>query len=307
MKPIHIHTPLIESTVLAEGFGAPVWLKMEALQPVGSFKLRGVGLACQESKQAGFDRIVCSSGGNAGYAVAYAGRQLDLPVDVYVPTSTPELMLELIRKEGAQVHVYGESWDDTHTYASELARTEGAAYIHPFDDPRLWRGHASLVHEVAEAGVKPGAVVLSVGGGGLMLGVIEGLRAVGWGDVPVLAVETEGADSFARSSAAGELITLERISSIATSLGAKRVAAETLTWSRKHRVIPWVVSDRQAVDACLRFADDHRLLVEPACGAALSAIYNRAPAIAGQAVLVIVCGGAGVNRNLLARWDREVE
>lgn len=238
MNPIHIRTPLLESLPLSAVLGAPVWLKMEALQPVGSFKIRGVGLACQESLQAGYDRVICSSGGNAGYAVAYAGRQLGLRVDVFVPVSTPAWIMELIRREGARVQVFGDTWDEAHTYASELARRENAAYIHPFDDPRLWRGHASLVQEVAEAGLKPGIVVLSVGGGGLMLGVLQGLHSNGWGDVPVLAVETEGTASFARSIAAGKLVTLEGITSIATSLGAKRVAAETLTWAQKHAIAP---------------------------------------------------------------------
>jgi L-serine/L-threonine ammonia-lyase len=112
-------------------------------------------------------------------------------------------MRETIRREGAQVVEHGEAWDDAHVYASQLARQEKAGYIHPFDDALIWRGHASLVDEVVASGPRPGVIVVAVGGGGLLCGVLEGLSRVGWSDVPVLAVETEGAASFAASVAAG--------------------------------------------------------------------------------------------------------
>ncbi|MBN1286172.1 MAG: pyridoxal-phosphate dependent enzyme [Anaerolineae bacterium] len=306
MQPLHVSTPLVESLPLAAAFGAPVYLKMEALQPSGSFKLRGLGHACRLSVAGGATQLVASSGGNAGCAVAYAGRRLGVPVTVFVPASTSEWMREVIRHEGAAVVEYGAAWDDTHLYAARYAAEHGAAYIHPFDDPRIWDGHASIIEECA-AMPKPGAVVVAVGGGGLLCGALDGMHRVGWADVPVLAVETEGTASFAKSVAAGRLVTLDAITSIATTLGARTVTARTLEWAKRHTITPWVVTDRAAVDACLRFANDHRLLVEPACGAALAAVYERAaPLAACGSVLVIVCGGAGVNRELLDKWDREV-
>lgn len=305
MTPLYVQTPLWESPAIAENLDVPVYLKMEALQPVGCFKARGMGEACQASHDAGVRRVICSSGGNAGYAVAYAGRQLGMAVTIVVPRTTPQRSRDLILREGAQLLEHGAAWDDAHAYAVDLARQSGSTYIHPFDDPIVWRGHSSMIHEIAAAGIKPGAIVLSVGGGGLLCGVLEGLHALGWTDVPVLAVETEGASSFAQSVAAGSLVTLDAITSLATTLGARRVTAEALAWTRRHEIIPWVINDRQAVDACLRFADDHRVLVEPACGAALAAGYEAATPLAGhQPVVIIVCGGAGVNRELLAEWDR---
>ena len=307
MKPIHVVTPLWESRSLTEATGARVLLKMEALQPIGSFKARGMGFACQVSWKAGARRVVCASGGNAGYAVAYAGHQLSMEVTIVVPKTTPAWLRGLIRGEGAKVVEYGDSWDDAHVYATDLARDEDSAYIHPFDDPRVWSGHASIILEIADLGIKPGAIVVSVGGGGLLCGLLEGLHQVGWRDVPVLAVETEGAASFASSVKAGRQITLEKITSVATTLGARTVASEALAWTRRHQITPWVVSDRAAVDACLRFADEHRVLVEPACGAALSAGYGRAQPLEGlEPVVIIVCGGAGVSRALLEEWNQQV-
>jgi len=307
MPILHVATPLWESRPMSALVGAPVHLKMEAFQPVGSFKARGIGALCRASVESGATRLVCASGGNAGYAAAYAGRLLGVRTTIVVPSTTPAWMQDLIRREEAEVLVQGENWDAAHRHATTLAQAAGTAYIHPFDDPRIWSGHAPLVHEIAEAGVRPGGLVVAVGGGGLLCGVLEGMHRVGWADVPVVAVETEGTACLAAAVRAGRLVTLDRIDSIATTLGARTVAAEALAWTRRHPVTPWVVSDRAALTACLRFADDHRVLVEPACGAALSAIYDRAAPLSGIGpIVIIVCGGAGVSLPLLQEWGRKV-
>jgi L-serine/L-threonine ammonia-lyase len=299
---LSIATPLLESAALG------CWLKMEALQPSGSFKLRGIGHACARYAERGARRFISSSGGNAGIAAAYAGRRLGLPVLVVVPETTSARARELIAREGAQIVVHGVSFQEANALALSMAGPEDA-FIHPFDDPLLWEGHAGMIDEVAGAGLKPDAVVLSVGGGGLLCGVVEGLRRQGWNDVPVFAVETAGADSYARSLAAGERIELPAITSIATSLGARRVSEQAFALARQHPIIPRVVSDRAAVEACLRFMDDHRVVVEPACGAALALAYAPgAPGALGdyRRVLVIVCGGVTATVEQLQRWGREL-
>ena len=302
---IHVVTPLWESPSLSAAMGVPVYLKMEAFQPVGSFKARGIGFACQDSWRAGASRLVCASAGNAGYAVAYSGRKIGIPVTVIVPKTTPAWLRDLVSKEGATVVVRGDSWDDAHAYGTQLAEEENAAYIHPFDDPRVWKGHSSIIHEIADLGVRPGAIVVSVGGGGLLCGLLEGMHEVGWTDVPILAVETEGAASFAAAVRAGRLVTLDRITSVATTLGARRVAAKALEWTERHPITPWQVTDPEAVDACVRFADEHRVLVEPACGASLATVYGRAKPLEGlRPIVIIVCGGAGVSLPLLDEWKK---
>jgi L-serine/L-threonine ammonia-lyase len=129
-----------------------------------------------------------------------------------------------------------------------------------------------------------------------MCGVLEGLHRCGWGDVRVIAAETQGADSLHRAMLAGELVTLPAITSIAKSLGARRVAAEALAWTRRHPVESVVVTDDSAIKACLRFAQQQRVLVEPACGAALAVAHENHPALLeARAVAVVVCGGIGVD------------
>jgi L-serine/L-threonine ammonia-lyase len=294
---MHIRTP-----VIAAGDG--VLLKLECLQPTGSFKIRGVGLLCRRLVAGGATTLVSSSGGNAGLAVAHAGRRLGVAVTVFVPATTAGFMKERIQALGATVEVRGRSWDDAHAAALACAAERAAGYVHPFDDPTLWEGHATLVDELEE---RPGAVVLSVGGGGLLCGVALGLERRGWGDVPIIAAETEGAASYAAALQAGAPVTLERIDSVATTLGARTVAAEAVAWARRRPIVSFVTTDRAAVEACWSLAERQRLLVEPACGAALAAVAERAPALAGVApVLVVVCGGSGVSVELLQRWRASV-
>jgi L-serine/L-threonine ammonia-lyase len=202
--------------------------------------------------------------------------------------------------------VVGQSWQEAHEHAQTLVDAD-SAYLHPFDDPMIWEGHASLISEILASGLEPEVVVLSVGGGGLLSGVAMGLQKAAWSNVTIVTAETVGADSFHRTVQAGELVELERISSVATSLGAKKVASQALEVSRRFKVVPLVVTDREAVDACLQFADDHRIIVEPACGAALALAYKGVQVLReAQNILLIVCGGSGVSYDELRELRKAV-
>ncbi len=281
--------------------GRRVFLKMECYQPVGSFKIRGIGKLCQEHVASGKRHLVSSSGGNAGYAAAYAARKLGTPITVFVPTTTKPAAIERITDEKATVKIHGAAWDEADQAARNFVKEVNGGYISPFDHPTIWAGHSTMIDEVVDQCEKPEVIVVAVGGGGLLCGILEGLHRHGWGNIPVLAVETEGAASFAKSIEAGHLITLPAITTIATSLGAKRVTDKLWDWTQHHKIIPTVVSDQDAIAACKRFADDHRALVEPACGAALSVVYNTLPQLGdAKSVLVIVCGGMGISLEQLA-------
>lgn len=304
---LHIEAPLIESVPLSRNVKSKIWLKMEALQPSGSFKLRGIGQACQHYLSEGAKRFISSSGGNAGIAVAYSGRKLGVPVTVVVPETTTELAITAIRQEKAEVIIKGETWQEAHNYSLNLTEPE-SVYIHPFDDPLLWTGHATIIDEVSKFNLQPDAVVLSVGGGGLLCGIIEGLNRNNMQNVPILAVETEGADSLSASLKAGQHVEIDKIESIATSLGAKKVAKAAYNWCKNHEVISHVVSDTEAIDSCLKFSNDHRILVEPACGASLAALYNPVDFLKNKdCILMIVCGGAGVTISQLEAWKQKLD
>jgi len=309
--PLHFKTELLHSVALSKRIGTDVYLKLENCQPSGSFKIRGIGRLCEKAIEQGSRHFVSSSGGNAGVAAAYAARKLGVKCTVVTPTITPQYLKDRIKLEGAEVLVHGSVWNEADEKARELLKEPGTFYISPFNHPDIWEGHSTLVEELhQQLGEKPRCVVVSVGGAGLFCGVIQGLQACGWGDVPVLAVETSGAASFRATLDAGEVVTIPAITSIAICLGSKRVCDRALELSKIHTVISEVVEDSQTIHACLRFADHHQFLVEPACGAALSVAYDnliQKHVEAGKIpntgpIVVIVCGGKGVTLKQLGDW-----
>lgn len=305
--PLHIETPLVRSQPLSQLSQKDVWLKLDALQPSGSFKLRGVGKLCEDHVHNGKRRFISSSGGNAGIAVAYSGRQLSIPVTVFVPETTTVRAKQLIEQEGATVVVHGASWQEANALALSKLDDE-TAFVHPFDNETMWHGHGTLVEEVVQAGCVFDCVVLSVGGGGLLSGVVAGLERNGLGKMPVIAIETAGADSLAQSVKQGSRIELPAITSIATSLGAKQVCENAFNLTRTHDIRTHVVSDLDALEACERFLFDHRILVEPACGASLAAVYSVQHAMLDgfKAPLVVVCGGATATVEQLGVWRNKL-
>lgn len=300
---LHIKTPVLESRAFSARVKKDVRLKVESLQPSGSFKLRGIGLACEVHRSRGAKRFISSSGGNAGCAVAYAGRALGVPVTVVVPETTSERAKALIRSEAAEVVVHGASWAEANERAHSLLLA-GDVFIHPFDDALLWQGHSTLIDELVEQSEKPDVVICSVGGGGLLAGVVEGLRRVGWNDVEVAAVETEGAASYAAALKAGTPVALPEVRSVATSLGARAVCEHSVALARVHSIHSCIVTDAQAVRGCVDLLDEHRLLTEPACGASIAALDHVGALFPGaKRIMVIVCGGVGTTAEQLRHWS----
>lgn len=297
---LHVNTPAILSNNLTDKTGKNIFLKLENTQPAGSFKIRGIGHIVQHALAQGYQNIVSSSGGNAGYATAYAGKMLGIQTTVFVPTTTSPKTVRKLQELNATVFVKGEVWDETNRHAHQFAHHQKAFFVPPFNHPLLWKGHATLIDELVIQTSKPEAIILAVGGGGLLCGVLEGLHKNGWQDVPVIAVETEGTASFALSQQKGQLATLDRVTGIATSLGAKTVAEACLQWNKQHKIISQVVTDQQALNACIAFANEQRFLVEPACGATLSVVYENMEVIKNMKdIVLIVCGGINVDLDYL--------
>ena len=158
----------------------------------------------------------------------------------------------------------------------------------------------------------PEAIVCSVGGGGLFAGIIQGLDQVGWSNVPVLAVETQGAHALNESLLNGKMVTLDKITSIAGSLGASRVAEKAFEYALRSNVRSAVLSDAEAAMGCWRLADDALMLVEPACGVNVALCYEgRLEQALGRKltpdtkVVIVLCGGSNVTLDMLRGWKQE--
>lgn len=262
-----------------------------------------------------------SSGGNAGLALVTAATSMGYASTVVVPTSTDADTIAKLRAAGASdVIVHGDSWffADQHLRETVIPAAEATGlkgvYIHPFDHPAVWAGASTMVEEMERQmpdRARPDAIVCSVGGGGLFSGIMQGLDRVGWGDggsVKVVAVETLGADSLAQSLQKQHLVTLPAITSVATSLGAIRVAENAFTQAQRPHVTSVVVEDAEACAACWKFLDHERLLVEPACGASVALAYDGrlktyledfSPA---SKVVIVVCGGSKISLDTLNKY-----
>ncbi len=299
-------TPIFQAHRLNTQLNFQVSYKMECFQPSGSFKIRGMETILKDLAQKGFREVLCSSGGNAGYSLAYVGQQMGIAVKIIVPKTTSAYMIDKIKNLDAEVEIHGESWNEAHVHASALSESLHIPYVPPFDHPLLWQGHSSLIDECAKVMPAPNRIVVAVGGGGLLCGVFEGMLRNHWLHTKVVTAETEGAASFAKSMATGTLIELPTIDTIATSLGAKRVAAKALEYAAKFEVETYVTDDKTAFTACADFFNDQHMLVEPACGAALSYPLVKQDAIkAGERVLVIACGGVNMGLDAFNTYTKK--
>lgn len=310
-----------------------IFLKLENLQPSGSFKSRGLGnpvlKALLKASDPSQTHFYCSSGGNAGLACVAAANFVGRPSTVVVPLSTKPHMIEKIKALGAtDVVQHGNHFKEADRYLNEVvmveakARGEEPIYCHPYDDPDVWEGHSSLVDEVdqqlSQAGEgAPDAIVCSVGGGGLFNGIMDGIsRTSKWDKTQVLALETHGADSLSSALDKEEWATLPGITSIATSLGAVKVSARTFQLASEGRISGkvrnMVLSDAEAAMGCWRFAEDERMLVEPACGVNLALCYgDRLKKALGRSVrpddkiVIVVCGGQNTSVDMINTWKQE--
>lgn len=302
----HLHFMYFETPLLkSKYFPQDVYLKLENTQPSGSFKSRGITHLIAESVKREPDAkfsVFSSSGGNAGLAAAEAAEGLGLPCTVVVPQTTKHRMRQRIGKYGAHVVVEGRIFEEANAHLRnliEFEKTKGQTspiYCHAFENELIWEGHSSIVDEIVRQLASytenpPDAIVLSCGGGGLYIGVMQGLERLGLADkVKVYVVETHGAASFHDSVVAKKQITLDGINTVATSLGSVYVPQTAIDYALKYNSEPILVSDEEALKAASQFGSDHCIVVEPACSATLAALYERKFDANGP-VIAIVCGG----------------
>jgi threonine dehydratase len=296
-------TPLVPSAALSAHLGARVWIKLECLQKTGSFKPRGafnkmLSLSDEERSRG----VVAVSGGNHAQGVAYAARELGVAATIVMPASTPKNYLDATRGYGAEVVLT----PDIRAAFAEMYRLRdaGRALIHPFDDPLVAAGQGTIGLEILEDLPGVERVYISIGGGGLISGVATALRAIK-PEVRVVGVETHGADAMARSLAAGELVELPAITSIARTLGAPRVSEFTLGRVRELVEEVKVVDDAATVRALFFALERTKQLIEPAAACCLvAAEEQRAQFRPNEPIVLLFCGGNVSGEDLAAYWQR---
>lgn len=297
-----LRTPVEGSASLSAELGVPVHLKLELFQKTGSFKPRGAlnqVLSLDPSRlEVGVAGV---SGGNFAQGLAYAARELGLRARIVMPSGTPSNYVDATRSYGADVE-FVEGVAAAFQRAEEHA-AEGWAVAHPFDHPAMMAGNGMVGLEIAEQVSDATDVVVSVGGGGLIVGVASALKALR-PDVRIWAVETEGADSLARSLAAGHPVEINP-TSIAKTLGSPYTAAAAIDLAEHHLEDVVVVPDREAVSAMRYLFERAKVVAEPAAACTLAAARRVADRLAGPTVLLL-CGG-NVSPDDFCRFVGEVD
>lgn len=268
-----------------------VLLKLESLQVSGSFKARGaVNKVLSLDPAVARRGLVTASGGNHGLAVAYAGRVAGVPTTVYLPGRTAAAKAKRIEGWGARVVRAGDVWDDAHAAASEHATRNGLTYVHPFADPDVVCGQATLALEILEQAPEVDAFVVAIGGGGLISGIGAAAKLLRPG-IRVIGVEPEGAPTLSESLRANAVIELARVETAAGTLAPRRSDAMNLAIIRETVESIVLVSDVEMKDAA-RF-----LLTELGIGAELAGAAALASVLSGKVDLgssrnpcILVCG-----------------
>lgn len=285
-------TPLLSARRVGEAAGLPTLLvKAEVLQRTGSFKARGaLNHVLQMGAEARSRGVVTVSAGNHAAALAWASGAAGVPCTVVMPASASPAKAAAARGYGARVVLHGTVFD-AFQRARELQDSEGLAFVHPFDDPRVIAGQGTVGLEIAQDAPEPGTVLVPVGGGGLVAGVAAALKGIdpAW---RVIGVEPQGASAMVRSLEAGHPVRLERVDTVADGLAAPMAGELPFLHVREQVSRVVTVSDEAIRQAVALLLANAKLLVEPAGAAGVAALLEGKVALDGPGpVIAILCGG----------------
>jgi len=294
-------SPCPASVPLSDLTGATIFCKLDLLQRTGSFKERGARNALLLLDAAARARgVVAASAGNHALGLAYHGRALGIPVTVVMPRFAPLVKVATCRRMGAKVILEGESFEDARQLAGAIAATEGLNRIHGFDDPRVIAGQGTVALEILEDVPDVEAIVVPVGGAGLLAGVALTAKALNPA-IRIIAVEPASAGSLSASLAAGRPVQVPVRPTLADGLAVGRVGDLAFALAAPHidRVV--TVGEEALSLAVLRLAELEKTVAEGAGAAALAGLLEGAcPELVGRRVVLLICGG-NIDLTILGR------
>ena len=298
------HTPLLTSRQLSEATGFDARLKAELFQRVGSYKIRGplnkFAQMPEDEKRRG---VVCSSAGNHAQGVALAARIHGIRAVICMAENATPAKVAATRAYGGEVVLHGTIWDEANEKAKELVRTEGLTYVHPFDDEQLIAGQGTVGLEVVQDWPEVDAIVVPIGGGGLISGVAMAVKAHN-PSIRVIGVESSDGPAMQRSVAAGHLETID-CRTIIDGLRVKRVGE--ITFSVVQRYVDDIVAlpDTDIFEAMLWVMERCKLVVEGAAAAPVAALLHGLVRLPAGSRVVAVLSGGNVNLSQLRglRWN----
>jgi len=291
LRPHLPPTPLQHSAAFTDKARCHVYLKIESIQPIRAFKVRGALnklIRLQEAERAA--GVITASAGNHGLGVAYAAKTFKVPATVYVPETANTFKVEAIRRLGARVVAAGRNYSGANTEALSAQRDSGAVFVHAYDDPDVVAGQGTIATELLADLEDFDTVLVPVGGGGLIGGIALYLKAKKPG-IRVIGVEPTGADAMHRSLKAGSIVTLDKVTTIADGLAASAPGKLTFELARRYVDEVILVEETEMLRAIRLLFEWEHLLAEPAGAAALAALlYHHRPA-PNERVVVVLSGG----------------
>jgi threonine dehydratase len=293
IRPIARRTPLIDVSGAA---GWPLFLKLESLQPGGAFKIRGAyNMVAQLTDDQRRRGVVTYSSGNHGQAMALAARELGAPAVVVMPTTAPQIKIDGAKAFGAEVIFAGTTSVERRTRAEAEAEARGLTMVPPFDHEWIIAGQGTAGLEILEQRPDVAAVLVPIGGGGLIAGVAAAIKASRPG-VTVIGVEPAGAAKMTASLEAGEPVTLPKTESIADGLMPVRPGDLTFAHVREYvdRIV--TVEDEQIIEAVQWAFEKAKIVAEPSGAATIAAALAGAAGTGGPVVAIVSGGNMSVER-----------
>lgn len=287
-----VRTPCVESAALSELTGARVFCKQEHLQRTGSFKERGARNAlAQLAPEQARRGVIAASAGNHALGLSWHGRPLGVPVTVVMPRFAPLVKVARCRQFGATVVLSGDTFDEARREAGRLAEERGLTYVHPFDDPQVIAGQGTLAFEILEQVPDAEAIVVPVGGGGLLAGVATVLQALK-PDMEVIGVEPANAACFAAGLTAGAPVRVDTRFTLADGLAVAEAGWHTLAIARELVSRMVQVGEEALALAMLRLAELEKCIIEGAGAAGLAALLGgELKDLRGRRVVLLLSGG----------------
>jgi len=295
------YSPCPSSIPLSELTGMKIFTKLDYEQRTGSFKERGARNALAQLPEDQQKRgVIAASAGNHAQALAYQGKLLGIPATVVMPKYAPLIKIGNCEKLGATVVLHGKDFSEAKEKAHEIAQERGLAYIDGYDDPAIITGQGTMGLEILEQVPDLDAVVIPVGGGGLLAGVALAVKSVR-PQTKVIAVEADHVASFSAAIKAGKPVRIEMQPTLADGLAIAQVGANAFATAAPlvDRII--VVSEEQIAISVLRMVELEKGVVEGAAATPLAAcLSGQLPELAGKRVVLLLCGG-NIDPNVLSR------
>ena len=294
-------SPCAPSEMLSRLTGFHALLKLENLQMTGAYKERGalnrLLLLSTEERERG---LIAASAGNHAQAVAYHAGRLGVAATIVMPESTPLLKIANTRSHGARVVLQGSNYDESYAEARRLEQAEGLTFVHPFDDAAIIAGQGTIALELLEQVPDLEAVLVPVGGGGLVSGIAVALKSTS-PQLKVIGVETEVLPSMLASLEEGRLVTVEAATTLADGIAVKRPGELTFEMVRAYVDEIVTVSEEEIASAILYLLEKEKTVVEGAGAVGVAALLNhKVSGLEGRRVISIISGG-NIDVNVVAR------